>query len=46
MAIEYYKNNNVSYVKAASIFQIDEKTLRMWIKLFDEEKSLEIKNKK
>jgi transposase len=41
-----YKNNNVSYVKVASIFQIGEKTLRRWIKRFDEEQSLERKNKK
>ena len=31
LAIEYYKNNNVSYEKVASIFQIGEKTLRRWI---------------
>ena len=46
LAIEYYKNNNVSYVKVASIFQIGEKTLRRWINRFDEEQSLERKNKK
>ena len=32
LAIEYYKNNNVSYEKVATIFQIGEKTLRRWIK--------------
>ena len=45
LAIEYYKNNNVSYEKVATIFQIGEKTLRRWIKRFDEEKSLDRKNK-
>lgn len=45
LAIEYYKNNNVSYEKVASIFQIGEKTLRRWIKRFDEEKCLDRKNK-
>ena len=45
LAIEYYKNNNVSYEKVALIFQIGEKTLRRRIKRFDEEKSLDIINK-
>ena len=41
--LQYYKNNNVSYEKVASIFQIGEKTLRRWIKRFDEEQSFERK---
>ena len=45
LAIEYYKNNNVSHNNVASIFQIGEKTLRRSIRRFDEEKSLDRKNK-
>tara|TARA_B110000037_G_scaffold66182_1_gene80652 strand:- start:890 stop:1096 length:207 start_codon:yes stop_codon:yes gene_type:complete len=47
LAIEYYKNNNVSYEKVASIFQIGEKTLRRWIKQNhqEEEKSRIIRYK-
>lgn len=45
LAIEYYKNNKVSYKEVASIFQIGEKTLRRWIKRFNEEQSLDRKNK-
>lgn len=45
LAIEYYKNNKLSYKEVASIFQIGEKTLRRWIKRFNEEQSLDRKNK-
>ena len=44
LAIEYYKNNKVSYKEVALIFQIGEKTLRRWIKRFDGEQSLDRKN--
>ena len=43
LAIEYYKNNKVSYKEVALIFRIGEKTLRRWIKRVDEEQSLDRK---
>jgi transposase-like protein len=31
LAVEYYKNNNLSFEKVAEIFKINEKTLRRWL---------------
>ena len=45
LAIEYYKDHKVSYLEVASIFQINEKTLRRWIQKFDYDKSLERKKR-
>ena len=36
LAIEYYRDHKVSYLKVASIFQINEKTLRRWIQKYDD----------
>jgi transposase len=54
LAIQYYKNNNLSYEKVADIFKINEKTLRRWIIRYEcnslktikqEKKSYKIKEK-
>ena len=35
LAVEYYKNNNLSFDKVAEIFKINEKTLRRWLNRYE-----------
>jgi len=46
LAVEYYKNNNLSLDKVAEIFKINEKTLRRWLNRYESPIIWKIKNKK
>ena len=46
LAIEYYQNNNVRQSDVAKIFKVSRQTFSLWLKDYNNNRTLERKNRK